>query len=138
MFYNIIKALAWPFRVFYFRMSRSGLEHFPRQGAAIVVANHTSFLDAGVLGSGLPRKIHFVVLKRMFRLWRLRWFYIGMQTIAVDPGAGQREPIRRCLEVLDRGHVVGIFPEGRRSSDGNLGDGQEGAAMLARRSAKWW
>jgi len=126
--------LSWPFRKFYFRMAISGLENLPRKGPAIVVANHASYLDAGVLGSALPRKIHFVVLTRMFNLKRLRWFYVGMQTIPVDPGAGQRGPIRQCLEVLGRGEVVGIFPEGSRSPDGRLGDAQEGAALLAKRS----
>jgi 1-acyl-sn-glycerol-3-phosphate acyltransferase len=99
-----------------------------------MVANHTSYLDAGILGGTLPRKVHFVVLTRMFNLRRLGWFYRAMQTIPVDPGAGQRGPIRRCLEVLRRGDVVGIFPEGSRSADGRLGEPQEGAALLAKLS----
>ena len=41
---------------------------------------------------------------------------------------------QQCLEVLGRGEVVGIFPEGSRSPDGRLGEAQEGAALLAKRS----
>ena len=117
MFYALINLLFWPLRKFYFRLSTHGLENFPAQGPVIVVSNHASYLDAGVLGGALPRMIHFIVLTRMFELRRLRWFYVGMRTIPVDPGAGQRAPIRRCLEVLRRGEVVGIFPEGSRSRD---------------------
>ncbi len=134
MFYALIKLLFWPWRKFYFRIATQGMENFPHEGPAIVVANHSSYLDAGVLGGVLPRKIHFVVLTQMFELRRLRWFYAGMQTIAVDPGAGQRGPIRRCVEVLRSGHVLGIFPEGSRSEDGGLGELQEGAALLAKLS----
>jgi 1-acyl-sn-glycerol-3-phosphate acyltransferase len=134
MFYALIKLLFWPWRRIYFRISTQGMENFPLQGPVIVVANHASYLDAGILGGVLPRKIHFVVLTRMLALRRLRWFYTGMQTIAVDPGAGQRGPIRQCVEVLRHGHVLGIFPEGSRSEDGRLGELQEGAALLAKLS----
>jgi len=134
VFYAFIKLLFWPWRRFYFRISAQGMENFPLEGPVIVVANHTSYLDAGILGGVLPRKVHFVVLTRMFALRRLRWFYTGMQTIPVDPGAGQRGPIRRCVEVLRSGHVLGIFPEGSRSEDGRLGELQEGAALLAKLS----
>ncbi len=134
MFYALIKLLFWPLRKFYFRITTEGMENFPKEGPALLVANHTSYLDAGILGGTLPRKIHFVVLTRMFNMRRLRWFYVGMKTIPVDPGAGQRGPIRRCLEVLSRGEVVGIFPEGSRSPDGSLGKPQEGAALLAKLS----
>ncbi len=134
MFYWVIKALAWPFKRFYFRMVVHGLANLPERGPAIVVANHTSYLDAGVLGSALPRKVHFVVLSEMYRMWRIRWFYRGMETIAVNPGAGQHAPIRRCLKVLHAGSVMGIFPEGGRSHDGSLRTPQEGAALLALKS----
>ena len=134
MFYWLIKSLAWPFRKFYFRIELQGLESLPKRGPAIVVANHASYLDAGLLGAALPRKVHFVVLSEMYKMWRIRWFYRGMETIAVNPGAGQHAPIRRCLKVLQAGRVMGIFPEGSRSSDGHLRPAQEGAALLALKS----
>jgi 1-acyl-sn-glycerol-3-phosphate acyltransferase len=134
MFYWIIKSLAWPLRKFYFRIEARGLEHLPRQGPAILVANHASFLDAGVLGSTLPRKIHFVVLSSMHKMWRFRWFYSGMETIPVSRGAGDHAPIRRSLEVLRAGGVLGIFPEGGRTYDGKLRPPREGTALLAKKS----
>jgi 1-acyl-sn-glycerol-3-phosphate acyltransferase len=134
MFYWVIKLLAWPFRQFYFRAEAEGVENLPVDGGVIVVANHASFLDAGVLGSVLPRKIHFVVLSRMLKLRRLRWFYIGMETIAVNRDAPEHAAVRRSLQVLRGGGVLGIFPEGGRSRSGELGNAQEGAALLAQKS----
>jgi 1-acyl-sn-glycerol-3-phosphate acyltransferase len=134
MFYWIIKSLAWPLRKFYFRIEARGLQHLPGEGPAILVANHASYLDAGVLGSVLPRKIHFVVLATMHKMWRFRWFYSGMETIPVSRGAGDHAPIRRSLQVLRAGGVLGIFPEGGRTYDGELRAPREGAALLAKMS----
>jgi 1-acyl-sn-glycerol-3-phosphate acyltransferase len=134
MFYWIIKGIAWPLKTLYFRVRAEGTGHVPRRGPAILIANHVSYLDAGVLGSVVPRKIHFIVLSRMYAMWRLRWFYAGMETIPVQPGRPDRAAIRRALQVLRRGGVVGIFPEGSRSPDGSLQPAQPGAAMIAARS----
>ena len=134
MFYWFIKYLSWPLRKFYFRIEVEGVENLPRVGPAIVAANHTSFLDAGILGTVLPRKVHFLVLSEMMRMRRLGWFYRGMETIPLERGRGDHTPIRRALEVLRAGRVLGIFPEGGRSRDGRLRRPREGAALLARKS----
>ena len=73
MFYWLIKGIAWPIRILYFRIEVEGVEHLPRRGGAIVISNHSSYLDAGILGSILPRKLHFIVLSSMYARWRLRW-----------------------------------------------------------------
>ena len=130
MFYAFVKLFfALPVRI-YLRMKVCGAANVPASGAAILVANHASFLDPIVLGSACPRKIHFIVLRAMYDWWRLRWFYWGMQTIPVRREEEARA-IKAALSCLKRGHVVGIFPEGGRSSDGILQDGKQGAAMLA-------
>lgn len=134
MFYWTIRLIAWPLKVLYFRIRAEGIENLPREGPAIVIANHASYLDAGVLGAALPRKIHFIVLSSMYAMWRIRWFYIGMETIPIHPGRPDRAAIRRALQVLDGGGVVGIFPEGSRSPDGSLREALPGAAMIAVRS----
>ena len=131
MFYWVIKWIAWPLRALYFRIETEGLDNLPRSGPVILVANHSSYLDAGILGSVMPRKVHFIVLSRMFRLWRIRWFYVGMETIPVHPGKPDHAAIRRALGILKGGGVVGIFPEGTRSVDGRLKPPQPGVAMIA-------
>jgi len=137
MFYWVIKGIAWPLRVLYFRVEAQGIGHLPRRGEAIVIANHSSYLDAGVLGSVLPRKLHFIVLSSMYSRWRLRWFYWGMDTIPVRRDRADPSAIRRALAVLHRGDVLAVFPEGGRSPDGRLQPPMLGAALIAARSGAW-
>jgi len=137
MFYWLIKGIAWPIRLLYFRIEAEGVEHLPRRGGAIVIANHSSYLDAGILGSILPRKLHFIVLSSMYARWRLRWFYWGMDTIPVRRDRADPAAIRRALQVLSSGKVLGVFPEGGRSPDGRLQPPMLGAALLAARAGAW-
>jgi len=137
MFYWLIKGIAWPLRILYFRIAAEGVEHLPSRGGAIVIANHSSYLDAGVLGSILPRKLHFIVLSSMYAYWQLRWFYWGMDTIPVRRDRADPAAIRRALQVLGAGGVLGIFPEGGRSPDGRLQPPMLGAALIAARAGAW-
>ncbi|HKQ98674.1 MAG TPA: lysophospholipid acyltransferase family protein, partial [Candidatus Polarisedimenticolia bacterium] len=86
MFYWFVKGIFYPYVTLYLGLTRSGLEHFPRRGAAIVVCNHVSYMDAIILGSAAPRPIHFIVLQWMYDLIYIRWFYWGMGAIPVRAG----------------------------------------------------
>lgn len=130
MFYWFVKGVFYPFVRLYLDLTRDGLQHLPRRGGAIVVSNHVSYMDAILLGSASPRPIQFIVLQWMYDLLLLRWFYWGMGTIPVRAGTDARG-IRRALRVLRDGRLVGVFPEGTRSPDGQVGDAQPGVALLA-------
>ncbi len=134
MFYWIVKGIFYPAVKIYFRFSVSGLRHIPKKGPLLVVANHTSFLDPFLLGSAFPRQIHFLVRQDMYDWMRLCWFYVGMDTIPVRRVSADPKAIRRALQTLGRGRVVGIFPEGSRSQDGQLGGGKLGSSFLAAKS----
>ncbi|MBL8840204.1 MAG: 1-acyl-sn-glycerol-3-phosphate acyltransferase [Planctomycetes bacterium] len=102
---------------------------FPR-GALVVAANHVSYLDPLVLGLAVRRRVTFLVTSNVFdapvyRLW-MRLF----GCIRVQEGATNVEAMRRALAALERGRVVGIFPEGGISDDGQLREGQLGVASL--------
>ena len=118
-----------------FNFHVSGLEHVPESGPFIVAANHANYLDGVVLGTALPRKIAFLVMPRVYRATPLHpYFYRHIGSISIelsrpDPGA-----IRGALRVLERGGVVGIFPEGPFGRSGRLVRGQPGVALVALRS----
>lgn len=131
IFYWFVKGIFYPFVRLYLGLRREGLAHVPRRGPLIIVCNHVSYIDAILLGSAAPRPIHFMVLQWMYDLLFLRWFYWGMGTLPVQADGQDRKAIRRAIRMLDRGRVIGIFPEGSRSPDGRIRETRPGAAMLA-------
>ncbi len=131
MFYWFIKALFYPFARLYLGMTREGMEHLPRHGAAIVVSNHVSYIDSILLGSASPRPIHFIVLQWMYDMLLIRWFYWGMETIPLRLDGQDSKGIKRAVKVLKKGRVLGIFPEGSRSPDGKVKETRPGAALIA-------
>jgi 1-acyl-sn-glycerol-3-phosphate acyltransferase len=131
MFYSFVKFFFRPLVRIYLRLDTEGAERVPPRGAALIAANHSSFLDPIVLGSACPRRIHFIVLQTMYDWWRLRWFYWGMQTIPVRAEEGDPRAVKQALWRLRRGDLVGIYPEGGRSDDGRLQPPKLGAALLA-------
>jgi 1-acyl-sn-glycerol-3-phosphate acyltransferase len=120
-------------RFFDFRIS--GDDHLPEAGPFIVAANHANYLDGVVLGAAIPRHVVFLVMPRVYRATPLHPYlhdHIGSIPINLarpDPGA-----IRRALRVLDRGGVLGIFPEGPDSTNGQLVRGYPGVALVALRA----
>lgn len=134
IFYWIIKTIAWPVTRIYVRLRVEGLHHVPATGPVMVVANHASFVDPIVLGSAFPRRITFMITRPIYKLRRLTWFYYLMGTIPVAPEIPDPGAMKSALRVLHAGGIVGIFPEGQRMPDGNLGEGKAGAALLAART----
>lgn len=134
MFYWVIKGLAWPIVTIYLRFRRSGKTLVPGRGACIVAANHSSYLDPAVLGSASPRKLHFLINRRIYQYPSLRWFYYMMDSVPVSTDRADLPALRRALQVLEAGGAVGVFPEGGRQKDGQLTEGKIGFAFLAARS----
>jgi len=133
--YVALRGMVRPILRRFFDFQVSGLEHIPSAGPFIVAANHANYLDGVVLGAALPRKIVFLVMPRVYRATPLHPFLhrqigsIPIQLARPDPGA-----IRQTLRELERGGVVGIFPQGPLGRDGTLRRFQPGVALVALRS----
>jgi 1-acyl-sn-glycerol-3-phosphate acyltransferase len=103
-------------------------------GPLILAANHRSFIDPGVLGAIADRPIIYMMHAKYYDLPLLNWFFRMSRCIVVDDVADTRATLRASEEVLRRGQVLGIFPEGHISRDGSLQPPQPGIAWLARRT----
>jgi 1-acyl-sn-glycerol-3-phosphate acyltransferase len=106
----------------------------PADGPAILVCNHISGLDPAVLQAASHRLITWMMAKEYFDLPTMRWFYHAVRAIPVRRGGRDLAATRTALRVLDRGRVVGIFPEGRIAESGTILPFQTGVAMMAIRS----
>ena len=132
LLYQFLRGGCAPMLHSIFGLEVSGLERLPADGAFILAANHHNYLDGVVLGVAVPRPINFLVMPRVFHASPLHPpFHRRLGSIPVnlerpDPGA-----IKRPLRALEQGGVVGIFPEGPFSREGQLVSGQPGVAMIA-------
>ncbi|MFI6287851.1 lysophospholipid acyltransferase family protein [Streptomyces sp. NPDC051018] len=142
MFYYVLKyVLLGPLLRLLFRPRIEGLEHIPEDGAAIVAGNHLSFSDHFLMPAIIGRRITFLAKAEYFTGPGLKGrltaaFFRSAGQIPVDRSgkeAGQAA-IREGLGVLDKGELLGIYPEGTRSHDGRLYKGKVGVAVMALRA----
>lgn len=112
------------------RLRVEGREHVPKKGAAILASNHLSFLDHFLLGTSVRRQIFYISKVQHFERPIRRWLFTRWGVIPLKRGEGDTEAFDRSLEVLRRGDLFAIYPEGTRSLDGKLHKGHTGVARL--------
>lgn len=125
------------FRLAY-RPEVHGTWHVPRTGPAIIASNHLSEVDSLVIPMVTPRPIAFLAKAEYFtgpglKGWASRSFFTGCGAVPVERGNGRAAlaALETAEQILDRGEVFGIYPEGTRSPDGRLYRGRLGVARLA-------
>ncbi|MGI5939600.1 MAG: lysophospholipid acyltransferase family protein [Thermoleophilia bacterium] len=116
-----------------FRMKITGAEHIPLQGPVLLACNHRSNLDPFFLGVASPRQVHFMAKAELWKVQPLGRVIDAMGAFPVKRGGADRQAVRRALEMLDKGAVVGIFPEGHRQRDGGFGEVNPGVSLFALR-----
>jgi 1-acyl-sn-glycerol-3-phosphate acyltransferase len=109
-----------------------GAWRVPPSGPAILAVNHSHFIDGPMLIGTSPRPVHFLVKKEAF-VGPLGPFLQGIGQISVDRGGTDRAAVLSALGVLERGGVLGIFPEGTRG-EGDFASLRSGLAYFAVRS----
>jgi 1-acyl-sn-glycerol-3-phosphate acyltransferase len=136
MAYWVLKAVLTPILRFLFRVRVEGAEHIPTGGAAILASNHLSFSDSIFLPLVLRRRLTFVAKAEYFDDPKTAWFFraVGQIPIKREGGSASQGALDAATEVLHKGGLFGIYPEGTRSPDGRLYKGHTGVARLALRN----
>src|SRR3990170_3081820 len=117
-----------------YQIRPEGLENVPKKGAAIIAANHVSFLDSFFIPLVIKRrKMTYLAKADYFKSWKTSWFFksVGQISCEREGGSKSQQSLEIALDVLKGGHLLGIYPEGTRSPDGNLYRGRTGVARLA-------
>lgn len=133
--YRFLKANFVPFVKAATRLHVKGRDKVPREGPVLLAVNHFSWADPVVVGAAIERPTYYLAKERLFVNPAARWFFTSMGQIPVNRQAGGNEDaLQTAVELLARGVVVGVFPEGTRSRYGELKRGKTGVARIAVRS----
>jgi 1-acyl-sn-glycerol-3-phosphate acyltransferase len=116
------------------RLKVEGMENVPQSGAAVMVSNHMHNVDPVLLEAVFPRPVRFMAKKEVFSVPFASWVARMTDSFPVDRGAPDRQALRAAQDRLNDGAIVGLFPEGTRSTTGGLKDVFPGAAAIALRA----
>lgn len=120
-----------------YRLRLEGQANIPTRGAALVVCNHVSFMDALVMGGASRRPLRFLMDKPIYDSPWLNWLFRLVGAIPVESDRRDPGSLRRALEEVRRalraGEVVMLFPEGRLTPDGEIHDFRRGLELILSR-----
>lgn len=126
------------FRIFcrtWLKVSISGMEHLRADSGALLLMNHLSYLDPLVAGVWLHRPVCYLARDSLFRIPLLGSLLRRTFVIPISREATRTGSIRAGIERLQQGLLVGMFPEGTRSTSGQTERFRPGFLLLARRSS---
>ncbi|MDA8309379.1 MAG: lysophospholipid acyltransferase family protein [Actinomycetota bacterium] len=118
----------------WFRPIVTGRDHVPLEGPAIIAPVHRSFADFAFSAFLTRRKLFFMAKDELWRSRALGRLLAALGAFPVHREAADREALRRAQEVLCRGQLLVLFPEGTRRSGETVAELHEGAAFLAART----
>jgi 1-acyl-sn-glycerol-3-phosphate acyltransferase len=139
VFYWFLKYIALgPILRLFFRPWVEGMDNIPAEGGAILASNHLSFSDSFFLPMEVERRVTFLAKGDYFTGRGVKGkltaaFFKGINQVPVDRSGGRASEaaLNAGVGILNRGELLGIYPEGTRSPDGRLYRGKTGIARMA-------
>lgn len=130
----LLRFAAWVLTRCVYRLRVQGAERIPAAGAAVLVCNHVSFVDAVVLTAASPRPIRFIMDHRIFAIPVLGALFRLAKAIPVAPRSEDAATYERAFDeaarVLREGDLLAVFPEGGITRDGTLGEFKGGVMKI--------
>ena len=133
--YWVLKGLLSPFFFVFCRIKVEGRENIPKSGPGVLAANHQSFCDSFFIPLVVPRRVTFLAKAEYFDSKKTAWFFRAAGQIPIRRGGGSAS--ERALEtarseVLRKGELLCLYPEGTRTLDAYVHKGRTGVTRLSR------
>jgi len=120
----LMRFICWLLVHSVYRLEKQGLENIPEEGPAVVICNHVSFVDPLVLMAASPRPITFVMDHNIFRIPVMSFVFRTAKAIPIASAKEDEKLLNAAYDAvaaaLERGELVGIFPEGRITDTGEM------------------
>ncbi len=129
--YPLVRSVCVGFSRVFWRLSVEGKEHVPKSGPFILAPVHRSNVDSPIVSACSPRRMRFLGKQEMWKYKASEIFFDGMRGIPVNRGTPDRDALRRCIDALQSGEPLVVFPEGSRRSGPVVDELFEGVAYIA-------
>ena len=130
----LMRFIVWIWVHTFYRLRKTGLGHIPEQGAAILVSNHVSFVDALVIFAACPRPVRFVMDHNIFRVPVLSFIFRTARAIPIASRKDDPAIMERAFDEVDKaladGDIVCIFPEGKITATGEINPFRPGITRI--------
>lgn len=133
-FFRLSRAFCYLWTASAFSLKCYGAENIPRTGGVLLVSNHQSYLDPILLAVRLRRPVSFMARSTLFRNPAFEALIRTLYAFPVRRGEGDIGAMRQAISLLKAGHVLNVFPEGTRSTDGNLLPIASGIGLIIKRA----
>ncbi|WP_252271167.1 MFS transporter [Pseudomonas subflava] len=129
-----MRFLIWMLSHSMYRVQHQNLQVIPEEGAAVLVCNHVSFVDALLIGGAVRRPVRFVMYYKIYNLPVLNFIFRTAGTVPIagrseDPEVFERA-FARIAQYLAEGEVVCIFPEGKLTTSGDIDEFKAGVERI--------
>ncbi len=131
---NFVLACVRLYYKIFFRIEIEGIEKFPDDKAAVVIANHMSMHDPVLLISFFKGKINFMAKEELFRNKLVGSVLKAFGAFPVNRGGNDLKAIKHALKLLKDNKILGIFPQGTRMTSAEAEQAKGGAAFMAIKS----
>jgi len=135
----LMRFLSWALVRTLYRLRLHGIEkQVPDEGAALLVCNHVSYMDALILSASVPRPVRFVMYYKIFNVPVMSWIFRTAKAIPIAGARENPELMQKAFDEIDAaladGQLVGIFPEGALTRDGEIAPFKSGVERVLERA----
>lgn len=137
----LMRFLSWVLVRGLYKLRLHGIEkNVPDEGAALLVCNHVSYMDALILSASVPRPVRFVMYYKIFNIPVMSWIFRTAKAIPIAGARENPELMQRAFDEIDAaladGQLVGIFPEGALTRDGEIAPFKSGMEKALERATE--